>query len=114
MMINDNFIGIFPVFFFTITNFCSSTSNILFEAFIFFSQMVIFGIGFTILYSKGRIAREILDIKAKTVGILAGTTIIYKNTRGTGGSGGSGDSGDSGTDPDENKDKDKNNENDKN
>lgn len=33
-----------------------------------------------IYFSKGRIAKEILDVTAKTVGIVAGSTIIYKNS----------------------------------
>jgi len=39
---------------------------------------ILFG-GF-IHFSSGKIAKEILDVTAKTVGIIAGSTIIYKNT----------------------------------
>ena len=35
-----------------------------------------------IYFSSGRIAKEILDVAAKTVGTIAGSTIIYKNTVG--------------------------------
>jgi|SRR5579859_1212298 len=48
--------------------------------------------------ASGKIAKEVLDATAKTVGIIAGSTIIYKNLKGNG--------NDSSTSSENDKDKD--------
>lgn len=62
--------------------------------------------GMVSLSSKAIIAKEILDAASKVVAIVAGGTIVYKNTKGD--SGGSGGSGSSDSNKDNYKDKDKN------
>ena len=44
---------------------------------VLFFKIVLFG--GLICFSSGRIEKKVLDIKTKTVGIFAGSTIIYKN-----------------------------------
>lgn len=43
-------------------------------------------LGSLIYFSSSKIAKEILDVTAKTVGIIAGSTIIYRNVKGSGSS----------------------------
>src|SRR5580704_9824797 len=78
--------------------------NDFFPLLVLFFKIALFG--GLICFSSGRIAKEVLDISANTVGIVAGSTIIYKDV--------TGNSSSSTNENNEDKDKEKKDKNKKN